>query len=168
MPPFDRIRVSDYVPAFEEAMREQLLEVAAIAHNPKPPTFENTIVALDRSGQALQRVGFIFDELNSNNTNDEMQKIDTEMAPKRSAHRDAIYLDRALWRRGIPEARQPQARPRVAATPDALARALRARRRASYTRRAGAAARAQREDRSSHRQVWAERAQGDDRWRRNC
>jgi len=99
MPPFDRIRVSDYVPAFEEAMREQLREVAAIAHNPKPPTFENTIVALDRSGQALQRVGFIFDELNSNNTNDEMQKIDTEMAPKRSAHRDAIYLDRALWER---------------------------------------------------------------------
>ena len=99
MPPFDRIRVSDYVPAFEEAMREQLREVAAIAHNPKPPTFENTIVALDRSGQALQRVGFIFDELNSNNTNDEMQKIDTEVAPRRSAHRDAIYLDRALWER---------------------------------------------------------------------
>jgi peptidyl-dipeptidase Dcp len=99
MPPFDRIRVSDFVPAFEEAMREQLQEVAAIAHNPKPPAFENTIVALDRSGQALQRVSFIFDELNSNNTNDEMQKIDTDMAPKRSAHRDAIYLDHALWKR---------------------------------------------------------------------
>ena len=99
MPPFDRIRVADYVPAFQEAMREQLREVAAIAHNPKPPTFENTIVALDCSGQALQRVGFIFDELNSNNTNDEMQKIETEMAPKRSAHRDAIYLDHALWKR---------------------------------------------------------------------
>jgi peptidyl-dipeptidase Dcp len=99
MPPFDRIRVSDYVPAFAEAMRAQLREVAAIAHNPKPPTFDNTIVALDRSGQALQRVGFIFDELNSNNTNDDMQKIDTEMAPKRTAHRDAIYLDHALWKR---------------------------------------------------------------------
>ena len=99
MPPFDRIRESDYVPAFEEAMREQLKEAAAIAHDPKPPTFENTIVALDRSGQALQRVSFIFDELNSNNTDDEMQKIDTEMAPKRSAHRDAIYLDRGLWQR---------------------------------------------------------------------
>jgi peptidyl-dipeptidase Dcp len=99
MPPFDRIRVSDFVPAFEEAMREQLQEVAAIAHNPKPPAFENTIVALDRSGQALQRVSFIFDELNSNNTNDEMQKIDTDMASKRSAHRDAIYLDHALWKR---------------------------------------------------------------------
>src|SRR5579862_9102013 len=99
MPPFDRIRVSDYVPAFEAAMREQLQEVSAIAHDPNPPTFENTIVAMDRSGQALQRVSFIFDELNSNSTNDEMQKIDTEMAPKRSAHGDAIYLDRALWQR---------------------------------------------------------------------
>lgn len=99
MPPFDRIRVSDYGPAFEEAMREQLREVAAIVHNPKLPTFDNTIVALDRSGQALLRVGFIFDELNSNNTSDEMQKIDTEMAPKRSAHRDTIYLDRVLWKR---------------------------------------------------------------------
>jgi len=99
MPPFDRIRVSDYVPAFEAAMQEQLREVAAIAHNPKAPTFGNTIVALDRSGQALQRVGLVFDELNANNTNDEMQKIDTEMAPKRSAHRDAIYLDHALWKR---------------------------------------------------------------------
>ena len=99
MPPFDRIRVSDYVPAFEEAMREQLREVAAIAHNPQPPTFENTIVALDISGQALQRVGFIFDELKSNSSNDEMEKIDTVMAPKRSAHRDAVYLDRALWQR---------------------------------------------------------------------
>src|SRR5580704_9938908 len=99
MPPFDRIRVSDYVPAFEEAMREQLQEVSAIAHDPRPPTFENTIVAMDRSGQALQRVSFIFDELNSNNTNDEMQKIDSQMAPKRSAHRDAIYLNRDLWKR---------------------------------------------------------------------
>ena len=99
MPPFDRIHVSDYVPAFEEAMREQLGEVAAIAHNPQAPTFDNTIVALDRSGQALLRVGFIFDELNANSTSEAMQKIDTQMAPKRSAHRDAIYLDHALWKR---------------------------------------------------------------------
>jgi peptidyl-dipeptidase Dcp len=99
MPPFDRIQPADYVPAFEEAMRDQLHEVDVIAHNPKPPAFENTIVALDRSGQLLQRVGFIFDELNSNNTNDEMQKIDSQMAPKRSAHRDAIYLNRDLWKR---------------------------------------------------------------------
>jgi peptidyl-dipeptidase Dcp len=99
LPPFDRIRVSDYVPAFEAAMREQLQEVAAIAQNPEPPSFQNTIVALERSGQALQRVSFIFDELNTNNTNEAMQQIDTEMSPKRSAHSDAIYLDPALWQR---------------------------------------------------------------------
>src|SRR5437016_11278436 len=62
MPPFDRIRVSDYAPAFEETMRQQLREVAAIAHNPKPPTFENTIVELDRSGQARQRVSVMRSE----------------------------------------------------------------------------------------------------------
>src|SRR5215469_4740260 len=99
MPQFERIKVSDYVPAFEAGMREQLRELDAITHNPAPPDFQNTIVALDRSGQLLLRVGFIFDELNSNNTSPEMQQIDSEMAPKRSAHQDAIYLDRALWKR---------------------------------------------------------------------
>src|ERR1700730_10021731 len=94
MPPFDRIRVSDYVPAFEKEMRKQLRELAAIAHNSKLPTFDNTIVALDRSGQALQRVGFIFDELNSNNTSDEMQKIDTAMARTRRAHAADLYRHR--------------------------------------------------------------------------
>ncbi len=99
IPPFDRIRVTDYAPAFDAAMRGQLREVAAIAHDPRPPDFQNTIVALDRSGQLLLRVGFLFDELNSNNTSPEMQAIDTEYAVKRSAHKDAVYLDRALWRR---------------------------------------------------------------------
>jgi peptidyl-dipeptidase Dcp len=99
LPQFDRIRVVDYRPAFEAAMRAQRREVAAITHNPTPPDFQNTVVALDRSGQELLRVGWIFDELNSNNTTPEMQKIDTDMAPKRSAHRDAICLDPALWQR---------------------------------------------------------------------
>jgi len=99
MPQFDRIKVSDYVPAFEAGMQEQLREVAAITHNPAPADFQNTIVALDRSGQQLLRVRWIFDELNLSNTTPEMQRIDTEMAPKRSAHHDAIYLDHALWQR---------------------------------------------------------------------
>src|SRR6516162_5266565 len=99
MPQFDRIKVSDYVPAFEAGMSAQLREVAAITRNPAPADFQNTIVALDRSGQLLLRVGFIFDELNTNNTSPEMQRIDTEMAPRRAAHRDAIYQDRALWKR---------------------------------------------------------------------
>jgi peptidyl-dipeptidase Dcp len=99
MPQFDRLKVGDYVPAFEAGMRAQLREVATITHNPAPPDFQNTIVALDRSGQLLLRVGFLFDELNTNNTSPQMQQIDTDMAPRRSAHRDAIYQDPALWKR---------------------------------------------------------------------
>ena len=99
LPPFDRIRDADYLPAFEAGMRAQLAEVAAIAHNPQPPTFENTIVALERSGQLLTRVDNAFARLNACNTNPQMQKIDTEMAPRLTAQEDAIHLDPALWAR---------------------------------------------------------------------
>ncbi len=99
MPPFGRIRDADYAPAFEAGMREQLKEVAAIAHNAQPPTFENTIVALERSGRVLDRVGNVFFNLNACNTDPEMQKIDTDLAPKLAAHNDAIFLDAALWAR---------------------------------------------------------------------
>jgi peptidyl-dipeptidase Dcp len=99
LPPFDRIKDSDYRPAYEAGMREELREVAAIARNAQAPDFENTIVALERSGKLLQRVSVVFDNLNQSNTNDEMQKIDTEMAPKLAAHSDAILLDPALFAR---------------------------------------------------------------------
>lgn len=98
-PQFDRIRDSDYLPAYEAGMRAQLKEVEAIAHNAEPATFENTIVALERSGRLLDRVDTVFSNLSSCNTDDEMQKIDTEMAPKLAAHQDAIFLNAALWRR---------------------------------------------------------------------
>jgi peptidyl-dipeptidase Dcp len=99
MPPFDRIHDADYSPAFEEGMREQLKEVAAIARDPKPATFENTIVALERSGRLLDRVATVFYNLNACNTDHEMQEIDTAMAPKLAAHHDAIFLDAQLWAR---------------------------------------------------------------------
>jgi peptidyl-dipeptidase Dcp len=99
LPAFDRIEDSDYRPAFEAGMRAELDEVAAIAHNPKAPTFENTIVALERSGQYLTRVSTVFSNLNECNTNDEMQQIDREMAPKLAAHNDEILLDAALFAR---------------------------------------------------------------------
>ena len=99
MPPFDRIHDADYAPAFETGMREQLQEVAAIAHSAQPPTFENTIVALERSGRVLDRVASVFYNLNSCNTDPQMQKVDTELAPKLAAHNDAIFLDAALWAR---------------------------------------------------------------------
>jgi peptidyl-dipeptidase Dcp len=99
LPPFDRIHDADYAPAFEAGMREQLKEVAAIAHSPQPASFENTIVALERSGRLLDRVASVFYNLNSCNTDAEMQKVDTELAPKLAAHNDAIFLDAALWQR---------------------------------------------------------------------
>src|SRR5256714_6031895 len=99
LPPFDRIHDADYLPAFQAGMREQLSEVAHIAHNPQPATFDNTIVALERAGQLLNRVDTVFGRLNASNTNPQMQAIDTEMAPKLTAQEDAIHLDPALWAR---------------------------------------------------------------------
>jgi peptidyl-dipeptidase Dcp len=99
MPPFDRIHDGDYRPAFTAGMAEQLEEVAAIARNPSPATFENTIVALERSGRLLTRVADAFSNLNACNTDPQMQAIETEMSPKLTAHHDAIYLDAALWAR---------------------------------------------------------------------
>src|SRR5579862_6375413 len=78
MPPFEHIHDSDYLPAFAAGLHEQLQEVDAIARNPQPPTFENTIVALERSGQLRARVESTFSNLNACNTDPEMQKIDTE------------------------------------------------------------------------------------------
>jgi len=80
-------------------MAEQLRQVAAIAHNSEPPTFANTIVALERSGRLLERVETTFSNLNSCNSDPEMQQIDTEMAPLLAAQRDAIHLNPALWAR---------------------------------------------------------------------
>ena len=99
LPPFDKIKDSDYRPAFEAGMREELDEVAAISTNREAPSFDNTIVALERSGRLLTRVDTVFSNLNQCNTNDEMQKIDTEMSTKLSAHEDAIMLDPALFAR---------------------------------------------------------------------
>jgi peptidyl-dipeptidase Dcp len=99
LPPFDRIHDGDYLPAFAAGMSEQLQEAKRIARNPEPPTFQNTIVALERSGQLLDRVRTTFSNLNACNTNPQMQQIDTETAPKLTAQRDAIFLDPALWSR---------------------------------------------------------------------
>ncbi len=98
-PPFDRIHDSDYAPAFEAGMAEQLKEAQAIAHDPAPPTFENTLVALEKSGRLLDRVSKVFYNLSAANTDPQMQKIEADMAPKLSAHRDAILLDPALFAR---------------------------------------------------------------------
>jgi peptidyl-dipeptidase Dcp len=98
-PPFDRIRDSDYLPAIEEGMRVHLEEVSAIANEPGAATFENTIVALERSGMLLTRVLKIFGTVSSANTNDTLQETQRVEAPKLAAHGDAIYLNNALYRR---------------------------------------------------------------------
>jgi peptidyl-dipeptidase Dcp len=99
LPPFDRIKDADYTPAFAAGMREQLAEIAAIAGNPEPASFDNSIVAMERSGQLLQRVSKVFFNLSGANTNDAMDAIERDLAPKLAAHRDAIMLDARLFGR---------------------------------------------------------------------
>ncbi|MCW5567412.1 MAG: M3 family metallopeptidase [Dokdonella sp.] len=98
-PPFDKIRDADYLPAFEKGMAEHRAEIEAIANNPEAPSFDNTIVALERSGALLGRVSRVFFGLTGANTNDAMQKIQAEVAPKLAAHNDQIVLDGKLFAR---------------------------------------------------------------------
>jgi peptidyl-dipeptidase Dcp len=98
-PPFDQIKDAHFEPAYAQGIKEELKEVEAIANNPEKPTFDNTIVALERSGQTLARVDRIFSNLNSAHTNPSLQKTDTVMAPKLSAQRDAIFLNSTLFAR---------------------------------------------------------------------
>src|SRR3984893_7186439 len=99
MPPFDKIKDEHFVPAIEAGMREQLKEVDVIAASSEKPTFDNTIVALEKTGRLLDRAERTFENLNACNTNPTLQKIETEMAPKLSAHRDAIHLNGKLFAR---------------------------------------------------------------------
>jgi peptidyl-dipeptidase Dcp len=98
-PPFDRIRDADFKPAFEEGMKRQLAEVEAIANSSEAPTFDNTFVALEKSGRLLDRTTLVFDALTAANTNPELQALQEEMAPLQAAHEDAIYLNPKLFER---------------------------------------------------------------------
>ena len=98
-PQFNLIRDTDYRPAFEQGMAEQRAEVDVIVSSVKPPNFENTVVALERSGRLLERVQRVFFSLVSANTNDLLDEIQTEMAPKLSVHSDEILLNSALFAR---------------------------------------------------------------------
>src|SRR5688500_15627394 len=99
LPPLNKIENEHFVPALEAGMAEQRKEVADIVNNKAAPTFENTIVALERSGQLLNRATTVFFALSSSNTNPDIEKAQTDMAPKLSAHSDSIYLDAALFAR---------------------------------------------------------------------
>jgi peptidyl-dipeptidase Dcp len=98
-PDFSKISEDDYLPAFEQAMAIHTAEIAEIRDNPAPPTFDNTIVALERSGQMLGRVGAVFFALTGSNTTDRLDEIQTEISPRLTAHYDAITLDPVLFAR---------------------------------------------------------------------
>src|SRR6267378_3864886 len=99
LPPFDKIKDEHFVPATETGMQEQLKEVDAIAASAEKATFDNTVVALERTGRLLDRAETTFSNLNAADTNPTRQKIETELAPKLSAHHDAILLNSKLFAR---------------------------------------------------------------------
>jgi len=98
-PPFDKIKDSDYQPAIEAGMTQQRAEVRAIADNPAPPTFENTIVAMEKSGRLFNRVMQVFGGVTGANLSPELQKVQEIEAPKLAAHHDAVFLDTKLFQR---------------------------------------------------------------------
>lgn len=98
-PPFDKIKNAHYLPAFEEGIKQQEAEIEAIANNEEAPTFENTIAAMEFSGELLSKVSSVFFNLVAAETNPEMNKIAQEITPKLTAHSDNIYLNDKLFQR---------------------------------------------------------------------
>jgi peptidyl-dipeptidase Dcp len=98
-PPFDRIKPCHFVEAFKTALGLAQAEIADIAANPERPSFENTIVALERSGLLLKRISSVFFNLATADTNNEIEAIEREISPKLARHRSSIYLNETLFRR---------------------------------------------------------------------
>lgn len=98
-PPFSLINDSHYVPAMETGMKQQAEQIKIIANNPKAPTFENTVVALDESGEVLTRTSSVFYSMVGAMTNPKLQEIAAELSPKLSEHSDNIYLNEKLFGR---------------------------------------------------------------------
>jgi len=99
VPPFSLIKNEHYLPAYEKGIAEQQAEIDAITNNPAAPTFENTILAFDKSGKQLRKVGSVFGSLNAANTSPEMQAINRKIAPLTTKHRDNISLNDKLFQR---------------------------------------------------------------------
>jgi peptidyl-dipeptidase Dcp len=96
VPPFDQIAPELFAPAFERAFAEHVAEIEAIAADPNPPTFENVIVALERSGKSLDKVGSVFFNLAGAHTSDAIEKVERDITPKLSRHRSEMYANEAL------------------------------------------------------------------------
>src|ERR1035441_4711482 len=98
-PPFDKIKDSDYQPALEAGIAEQLKEIQAIAEHPAPPTFDNTLVALEKSGQLFDRVQAVLDAVTQANSTPVLEKVQEIEAPKIAALQDAMFLNGKLFQR---------------------------------------------------------------------
>ncbi len=98
-PQFDKIQDSDFAPAFDAGMKQQMEEVEAIANNKAKPTFENTIIAMEKSGAILDRATTVFFSLSGADTNDARKKLQAEYSAKFAAHSDAINLNGKLFKR---------------------------------------------------------------------
>ena len=96
-PPFDKIKTEHYMPAFEEGIKQHQAEIDAIADSKEEATFANTIEALDYSGELLNKVSAVFFNLYSSNSNEDMEKIATDVSPKLSEHNDNLYLNEKLF-----------------------------------------------------------------------
>ena len=99
VPPFDQVKVADFKPAFEAAMSQQMAELERITGNPAPPSFDNTIAALERAGRALNRVSAVFGVWASTMSSAEFQVVERDMQPKLAAFADKIYQNTALFAR---------------------------------------------------------------------
>ena len=98
-PQFDKIKDSDFAPAFDRGMADNTVEINAIANNPAAPSFDNTIIAMEKAGQILGRATTVFFNLSSANTNDALDKLDADYSPKFAAHFDSVYLNAKLFAR---------------------------------------------------------------------
>ena len=98
-PAFDQITTDHYLPAFERGMVEHIEEIAVIVNQVEDPTFENTMLPLEESGELLNRVATVFFAMSSAHTNDDINEIEVEIAPKLSTHQDRIFLDAGLFAR---------------------------------------------------------------------
>ena len=99
LPPFQQVKPEHFEPAFDVAMQAQLAEIDAIASNPAPPDFGNTVAALDRCGRLFTRIELLFSNLTVSDTNPELQAVQREMAPRLAAHENAVYLHQGLFAR---------------------------------------------------------------------
>lgn len=98
-PAFDKIKDSDFAPAFDRGMADNIAEINFIANNPAAPTFDNTIIAMERSGQILNRAATVFGNYTSTITNETLEKLDADYSPKFAAHFDSVYLNAKLFAR---------------------------------------------------------------------